>query len=81
MCTSNMCPMATGNYGKLDKDAGSTTHSAKPLHDGTAYYFVAWDNKKPHIVIENNWEDCSYRINALNVLCNVADDLVSVVQC
>lgn len=71
--------VSIGNYGyKQDPNAppsSSTTQSTKPVHDGTKYYFLPWDDKKPCCVIPCQWEDNKYRIESMNILNHIAETL------
>lgn len=62
--------VSIGNYGnKLDENltpSSSTTPPANAVFDGCSYYFIPWGDIKPCMHIESNWEDISYRLEALN---------------
>ena len=72
--------VSMGNYGnKLDNNApvqSSTTPPSNLLYDGKAYHYLPWFEQKPCVVVDSQWEDCSYRIISMNILLNVADKLV-----
>ena len=75
-------PSLLGNYGnKLDTNAppqASTTQPTNPVYDGNAFYFLPWMDTKPCVVVDSMWEDCTYRIEALNMLLFTLDRLVSI---
>ena len=77
--------ISIGNYGnKLDTNTpaqSSTTPPSNPLYDGKNYYYLPWFEQKPCIVVDSQWEDCSYRVTSMNILLNVADKLVRVYHC
>lgn len=69
-----------GNYGnKLDVNTlaqSSTTAATNPIYDGNKYYYLPWMEQKPCLVVDSQWEDCTYRIECLNTLIFIADTLV-----
>ena len=73
--------ISIGNYGnKLDESVPpqpSTTQPTNPVYDGAAYYFLPWQDKKPCLSVNCQWEDISFRLDALNFLLKVGDRLVS----
>ena len=74
-------PLTSGNYGnKLDDNvpatSSSTTPPTNPVYDGTYHYYLPWANQKPCVMVDSQWEDCSYRIDSLNILLFTADELV-----
>ncbi len=75
--------VSIGNYGnKLDDNTpaqSSTTPPTNPVYDGNEYYFLPWMDQKPCVVVDSQWEDCSYRLESLNILLFTADQLVSTV--
>ena len=70
----------SGNYGnKLDPNTpaqSSTTLPTNPVFDGNKYYFLSWMHQKPCALVDSQWEDCTYRIESLNLLNFTADSLV-----
>lgn len=72
--------VSIGNYGnKLDENVpaqSSTTPPTNPVSDGNQYYFLPWMDQKPCVVVDSQWEDCSYRIESLNILLFTAEQLV-----
>ena len=72
--------VSIGNYGnKLDNNVpaqASTTPPSNPVYDGNAYHFLPWQDQKPCVVVDSQWEDCSYRIESLNILLFTAEQLV-----
>ncbi len=74
--------VSIGNFGnKLDDTTpvqSSTTPAMNPVYDGNKYYFLPWTHQKPCVVVDSQWEDCSYRINSMNILLFTADQLVSI---
>ena len=74
--------VSIGNYGnKLDSNTpaqSSTTPPSNPLYDGKRYHYLPWFEQKPCVVVDSQWEDCTYRITSMNILHNVADKLVHI---
>ena len=72
--------VSIGNYGnKLDQNTpaqSSTTPPSNPLYDGKYYHYLPWFEQKPCVVVDSQWEDCTYRITSMNILLNMADKLV-----
>ena len=72
--------ISIGNYGnKLDESVPpqpSTTQPTNPVYDGESYYFLPWQDKKPCLSVNCQWEDISFRLEALNMLLKIADTLV-----
>lgn len=56
----------------------STTKPHFPVHDGNSQYFLDWGRNKPCLLVDSFWEDCQYRIETLNFLLSIANDLVSI---
>ncbi|XP_063717418.1 myoferlin-like isoform X4 [Symsagittifera roscoffensis] len=71
--------ISIGNYGnKLDESVPpqpSTTQPTNPVYDGESYYFLPWQDKKPCLSVNCQWEDISFRLEALNMLLKIADTL------
>ena len=71
----------SGNYGnKLDTTTpaqSSTTPPTNPVYDGNKYYFLPWLDHKPCTMVDSWWQDCTYRIESLNILTFTAEALVS----
>ncbi|KAF5404171.1 hypothetical protein PHET_02557 [Paragonimus heterotremus] len=71
--------VSIGNYGnKLDDSVppcASTTPPSNPVYDGRAYSYLPWGDEKPCAVIDSQWEDISYRLNAINMFKKIADKL------
>ncbi len=40
----------------------SMTYPASPLFDGEAYYYLAFENKKPVLQLTSEWEDIDFRL-------------------
>eukprot|EP01147_Barroeca_monosierra_P001362 gene1362-4537_t len=60
-----------GNVGNVleSPDAqNSITAPTKPTFDGSRYYFVSWDNRKPCLELNSDWEDVDYRYQTFNFL-------------
>jgi hypothetical protein len=72
--------VSIGNYGnKLDTNVpaqSSTTPPSNPLFDGRRYHYLPWFEQKPCVVVDSQWEDCTFRITSMNILYNMADKLV-----
>ncbi|XP_076460960.1 myoferlin-like isoform X2 [Babylonia areolata] len=71
--------VSIGNYGnKLDENippSSSTTQPTNAVFDGCKYYFLPWGGTKPCVVVDCSFEDVSWRLEALNVLNKIVDDL------
>ncbi|CAF0790229.1 unnamed protein product, partial [Didymodactylos carnosus] len=68
--------ISIGNYGnKLDDMVGSascsTTPPTNPVFDGCAYYFLPWGNTKPCVQVASEWEDVTFRLEAMNQLSKI----------
>ncbi|CAF0920234.1 unnamed protein product [Rotaria sordida] len=80
--------ISIGNYGNkfnnLDGYANcSTTPPTNPVFDGTSYYFLPWEHTKPCVQVASEWEDITFRLEALNHLSNmklVFIDLISTLN-
>jgi len=76
--------ISIGNYGnKLDVNTlaqSSTTAATNPIYDGNKYYYLPWMEQKPCLVVDSQWEDCTYRIECLNTLIFIADTLEEGLQ-
>ncbi|KAF8570721.1 hypothetical protein P879_06268 [Paragonimus westermani] len=71
--------VSIGNYGnKLDDSVppcASTTPPSNPVYDGRAYSYLPWGDEKPCAVIDSQWEDISYRLNAINMFKKIGEKL------
>ncbi|CAI8014042.1 Myoferlin [Geodia barretti] len=71
--------VSIGNYGnKLDTNVpaqSSTTPPSNPLFDGRQYHYLPWFEQKPCVVVDSQWEDCTFRITSMNILYSMADKL------
>lgn len=71
--------VSIGNSGnKLDDRVPpqpSTTQPTNTVFDGNHYYFLPWTKTKPLIAINSEWEDISFRLEALNVLLHIVAKL------
>ncbi|CAF0934963.1 unnamed protein product [Rotaria sordida] len=68
--------ISIGNYGnKFDDLVGnascSTTPPANPVFDGTSYYFLPWGHIKPCVQVASEWEDITFRLEAMNQLSKI----------
>nr|KAG5693813.1 hypothetical protein BaRGS_004421 [Batillaria attramentaria] len=76
--------VSIGNYGnKLDENVppcASTTQPTNAVFDGCNYYFLPWGGTKPCVVVDCSFEDVSFRLEALNVLTKIIDDLESNIE-
>ncbi|XP_072177496.1 myoferlin-like [Diadema setosum] len=64
--------VSIGNYGnKLDDSVApqpSTTQPTNAVYDGCNYYFLPWSDNKPLLIVNSDWEDCSFRLDTLNMI-------------
>ncbi|XP_028820324.1 myoferlin-like [Denticeps clupeoides] len=71
--------VSIGNYGnKLDatcKPLASSTQYSCAVFDGNHYYYLPWGGTKPVVVLTSYWEDISHRLDAVNMILNVAERL------
>jgi len=76
--------VSIGNYGnKLDDQlppSVSTTQPTNAVFDGCYYYFLPWDDSKPCVTVDCQWEDVTFRLEAVNLLLTFVDKLVSCLQ-
>ncbi|CAF3822313.1 unnamed protein product [Adineta steineri] len=68
--------ISIGNYGnKFDDVVGnascSTTPPTNPVFDGTSYYFLPWGHTKPCVQVSSEWEDVTFRLEAMNQLSKI----------
>ena len=71
--------VSIGNFGnKLECDPSQTsaTPPAKAVYDGCHYYYLPFENNKPLIFINSQWEDISFRLHSLNILLRKLEHLV-----
>ncbi|XP_071169318.1 myoferlin-like isoform X13 [Mytilus edulis] len=71
--------LSIGNYGnKLDDNVppcSSTTQPTNAVFDGCHYYYLPWGGTKPCVVVDCSWEDISFRLETLNLLLTIVDNL------
>ncbi len=79
--------VSIGNVGNINESdiipGSSITRGSLPISDGSRYWCIAWDGKKPLLEFESDWEDVEYRIGSLNWLSNLAlalDPAMKLVQ-
>uniref|UniRef100_T1IIT4 C2 domain-containing protein n=1 Tax=Strigamia maritima TaxID=126957 RepID=T1IIT4_STRMM len=53
----------------------STTQPTNVVFDGCKYYFMPWLKNKPVVMIPCQWEDISFRLEALNILKHAIQNL------
>lgn len=64
----------------MEEDEFTVFHATpkkNPMYDGNAYYFLPFEDRKPVVDLDCEWEDCLFRIEATNILNFIADKLVS----
>ena len=74
--------ISIGNYGNKFDDLGgnancSTTPPTNPVFDGTSYYFLPWGHTKPCVQVASEWEDLTFRLEAMNQLAKIKLFIVS----
>ncbi|XP_068518186.1 fer-1-like protein 5 [Anas acuta] len=73
--------LSIGNYGDTGdptcRPAASTTPHGHPLFDGNRYHYLPWYDAKPVVAVTSIWEDAGHRWDAVNLLQNMAQRLVS----
>ncbi|XP_048585076.1 myoferlin [Nematostella vectensis] len=69
--------VSIGNYGNaMDESvAPSNTPPCNAVYDGSYYYYLPWGEDKPCVCVESYWEDITFRLEPLNVICGVAERL------
>ena len=71
--------VSIGNYGYREDPnaiiAPSTTQPAKPVTENNKLYFLPWGSRKPCCVIPCYWENNIYRIECMNILNYIANQL------
>ncbi|CAF1161705.1 unnamed protein product [Rotaria sp. Silwood1] len=77
--------ISNGNYGnKFDNLIGnancSTTPPTNPVFDGTSYYFLPWGHTKPCVQVTSEWEDITFRLEALNHLSNMKLFIIDLIS-
>lgn len=72
----------SGNYGnQLDVSVPPSASSTSPtnaIFDGTFYYFLPWNDIKPCCNVDSHWEDIAFRLEPLNILSRMREQLVSI---
>ncbi len=72
--------VSMGNFGNSLDDtlppSSCTTPSIYPLFDGNYYHYAPWAECKPCTLLESQWEDVTFRLEALNLLLRIKDKLV-----
>ena len=70
-----------GNYGnQLDLSVPPSSSSTSPtnaIFDGSFYYFLPWNDIKPCCNVDSHWEDIAFRLEPLNILTRMCEQLVS----
>ena len=71
-----------GNYGnQLDVSVPPSASSTSPtnaIFDGCYYYFLPWNDIKPCCNVDSHWEDIAFRLEPLNILSRMCEQLVSI---
>lgn len=74
-----------GNYGnQLDVSVPPSASSTSPtnaIFDGCCYYFLPWNDIKPCCHVDSHWEDIAFRLEPLNILSRICDQIVSNQHC
>lgn len=74
--------MFSGDYGSIyslhqsPTASPSTTQPQNAVYDGHSYYYMPWGDAKPCIMLISHWEDNTFRIESLNFLLKIIDNLV-----
>lgn len=83
-CLLPLFMLFSGNYGnQLDPNvppSSSTTQPTNPVSDGEHYHYLPWSSTKPCVIVDCQWEDIHYRLDALNILNSMCDRLVRIMQ-
>eukprot|EP00043_Microstomoeca_roanoka_P019046 m.208684 g.208684 ORF g.208684 m.208684 type:complete len:2004 (-) comp16932_c1_seq2:1013-7024(-) len=69
-----------GNVLESPELTNSITSPARPTFDGSAYYYISWENRKPCLELVSDWEDIDYRYKTLNFLRKLAVSLDDICQ-
>lgn len=64
--------VSIGNYGNVNEGdvapGSSVTVATTAVSDGSNYWYLSWEDKKPLLELTSQWEDIEYRVTALNGL-------------
>lgn len=68
-----------GNYGnKFDESvAPANTPPSNAVFDGCKYYYLPWTEDKSCTCVEAYWEDITFRLEPLNAMHRIIDQLVN----
>lgn len=73
--------ISIGNYGnQLDESVPPSASSTSPTNavfDGCFYYFLPWNDIKPCCNVDSHWEDIAFRLEPLNILSRMCEQLES----
>ena len=50
------------------------------MSDGSQYWYIAWEDKKPILELDCEWEDVEYRMHTLNLLKSYVRQLEPVLK-
>ena len=71
--------VSIGNYGnKLDTETdpqSSSTPPTRPVFDGSSFYFLPWQESKPCCVVESHWEDIAFRLEPINYIMRIINNI------
>lgn len=76
--------ISIGNYGnQLDVSVPPSASSTSPTNavfDGCHYYFLPWNDIKPCCNVDSHWEDIAFRLEPLNILSRICEQLESQLE-
>lgn len=76
--------VSLGNYGNKFEDrftpSPSTTPPTNAVFDGCQYYYLPWKNVKPSLIVTSQWEDTAFRLETLNLLLKVIENMENEIE-
>ena len=56
--------------------APCNTPPCNAVYDGCYYYYLPWGQDKPCVCVECSWEDIAFRLEPMNIINRMAENLV-----
>lgn len=57
--------------------SSSATSPVNAVFDGCYYYYLPWGGIKPCCNVDSHWEDIAFRLDQLNIISHICDELVN----